>query len=456
MRIWTKLFKASSMAIKQFSIYKALLISQSQFSIFVRNTELKIILLKMQMRRSVILILFILAACRVVSQENWQPINFPDSLLAKKINCEKEGTIFIATGNNNNYSGLFRSLDYGITWKHLTVDTVVNWAHIYSMKFHPDGDLFIGCSWGIYISHDNGDNFEQVYNGGGNILSLNIAPDSSIYATTWSYILRSRDSGNSWDTAYFSSAPNMCFTDLAFGLNNEIYATANSYSNSGEGFYRSLDNGETWENTGITDLFLDYIEVNPTGMIITGGSEASLYQSEDKGDTWLKRSEVGANSVVRDYNGTIYAYSDYMSIWKGYRTSDNWGTTWSDPDNYPIDKYVKGLSISDQQFIYLITSKSSDADTCIYRSTKPILENREPYKIDQFSVYPNPSDCQIRLNCLPDNATEYVIIDVNGKQLISGKLSSSGIDVSLLNSGIYMIRVSSLKESAIAKFIIRK
>jgi hypothetical protein len=392
--------------------------------------------------------------CQLFAQENWQPLNFPDTLLARKINCEKEGTILIATGDNSNYSGLFRSLDYGATWEHLTIDTLVDWASIYSMKYHPDGDLFIGCSWGIYRSHDNGNNFEQVYHGG-NMLSINIAPDSSIYATTWSYILQSKDSGNSWDTAFYSSAPNMCFTDMAFGINNEIYATANSYSNSGEGFYRSLDNGENWENIGITDLFLDFIDVNPLGMIITGGEDADLFQSEDNGNTWTEREYVGANRINRDINGTLYAYNDYWPKWKGYRVSSDWGTLWSDSDSNTIDKYVKGLSISDQQYIYLITSKSLDGDTCLYRSTNPILANKLPVKTDQFSVYPNPVASQIRLNYLPDKAENYVITDVTGKQVISGNLSSAGIDVSLLHSGIYLISVYGLKESATAKFIVR-
>lgn len=395
-----------------------------------------------------------LTATRVVSQENWQPINFPDTLLVRKINCEKEGTILIATGDNSNYSGLFRSIDYGATWEHLTIDTIIDWASIYSMKYHPDGDLFIGCSFGIYRSHDNGDNFEHVYDGG-NIISINIAPDSGIFATTWSYILHSKDLGNTWDTACFSSAPNMCFTDMAFGLNQEIYATANSYSNSGEGFYRSLDNGENWENTGITDIFLDFIEVSPAGMIITGGEDADLFQSEDRGNTWTEREYVGANRINRDYNGTLYAYNDYWPKWKGYRISGDWGTSWSDPDSITIDKYVIGLSISDQQYIYLITSNSSDSDTCIYRSINPILKNKVPVKKDQFSVYPNPVVSQIRLNYLPDKATNYVISDVTGKEIISGKLSSSVINVSQLPSGIYMISVYGLKESATAKFIVR-
>lgn len=404
--------------------------------------------------KTLVFLILLFIVVRGYTQEVWQPINFPDSLLATNINAEKEGIIFVATGNNNYYQGLFRSLDNGLSWEHLIVNPSINWVSVHSMKYHPNGDFYIGTSWGIYRSKDNGTTFQHIYSGG-NMVSLNIAPDSSIYATTWGIVLRSVDYGETWDTILNPNGSNICFMDVAFGSNDEIYAVANAYSDLGEGFYRSLDYGNSWENTGITDLFLDYIEVNPTEMIITGGTEADLYQSENKGDTWVKRSYVGASHVVRDYNGTLYAYADYTPIWIGYRTSDNWGTTWSDPSDARINKYVKGISISDQHYIYLITNRNSMTDTCIYRSVSPILNNKLPESNLQLSVIPNPAADKIILNIILDKAEKYIIYDINGKSVLSGILNSAEIDVSNLNPGIYLLQSNYFGKFQSCKFIIQ-
>lgn len=129
--------------------------------------------------KSVAFLILLFIAVKGYTQDFWQPIDFPDSLLATNINAEKEGVIFVATGNNNYYKGLFRSLDNGLSWEHLVVEPSINWISIYSMKFHTNGDFYVGTHLGIYRSTDSGTNFQHVYSGGFNMTSINISPDSN-------------------------------------------------------------------------------------------------------------------------------------------------------------------------------------------------------------------------------------------------------------------------------------
>lgn len=395
--------------------------------------------------------------CQLFAQENWQPINFPDTLTIRAINSEREGILIAAAGFAQDGRSLFRSLNLGISWERLTIDSIFSNIYFYSLKYNLNGDFYVGCNLGIYKSHDNGDNFEQVYDGGLNMVAINEAPDSSIYATTWGYIVHSKDFGNSWDTCFDSHNNCMVFNDIDFGLNGEVYAVANDFIGNGSGFYRSLDSGISWEFIPIEYLSPSFIEVNSFGYIIIGGDYSILQISYDRGDHWIEGDYIAANRLVKDLNDHLYAFNNTFTFypWKGYRYSDDWGLTWTGNDSVIIDKYVGDISISNENYIYLATNKDPNTGVCLYRSANPILANKLPVKTDQFSVYPNPAVSIIRLNHLPDQATNYVISDVTGKEIISGNLSSSGIDVSLLNSGIYLISVYGIKESATAKFIVR-
>jgi photosystem II stability/assembly factor-like uncharacterized protein len=236
--------------------------------------------------KKLLYILLVLIANALSAQNFWEPINFPDTLFSQAINAEKQGILFVASESPNEFHGLFRSFDDGNTWKLLQVNpppapTII----IYTIRYDLEGALFLGSTGHIYRSLDDGDSFEDVCSGVNNVLKINISPSNEIYAVGWQYILRSSDNGDTWETL-FSGDVNQSFTDIDFGLNDEIYAVGGVYeAPPGCAFYRSVDNGENWEIHHISDYPLYTVRVNEDGVIILGGY-AGIYTSSDNGLTW--------------------------------------------------------------------------------------------------------------------------------------------------------------------------
>jgi len=269
-------------------------------------------------------ILLVFIANFSLAQNIWEPVNFPDTLGPKALNAEKEDILFVATGADNEFFGLFRSYDDGNTWELLDVDTTSPYINIYTIRYNPEGILFLGANGTIYRSSDDGNSFEQVYSGGGNILKISFSPSGDIFAIGWSDILRSSDNGNTWDIVYPNNGVQY-FGDMAFGLNGEIYAVCVDFQYIGPGFYRSLDGGDTWENIGITDSWLYSIRVNNEGTIIVSG-EMGNFTSNDGGQSWTPVYSIPAQVMESD------AFDNLIGgchIW-GYGCwfSDNWGETW--------------------------------------------------------------------------------------------------------------------------------
>jgi hypothetical protein len=60
-----------------------------------------------------------------------------------------------------------------------------------------------------------------------------------------------------------------------------------------------------------------------------------------------------------------------------------------------------------------------------------------------ISVYPNPFDEVLIFNAAQSNETQYVILDITGKQIHSGNFTgTANISTSLWNSGVYIVKLS--------------
>ena len=144
----------------------------------------------------------------------------------------------------------------------------------------------------------------------------------------------------------------------------------------GDGVYKSLDGGETWENKGlnesehISDIIVhpndsNTVWVSSQGPLWTAGGERGLFKTTDGGDTWsnvLKTDEwTGVTSLVIDSRNPDKLYA---ATWQRQRTlpafvgtgpgskiytSDDGGISWQELTN--------GLPDSDMGKIGLAISK---------------------------------------------------------------------------------------------------
>ena len=143
----------------------------------------------------------------------------------------------------------------------------------------------------------------------------------------------------------------------------------------GDGVYKSLDGGETWENKGlnksehISDIIVhpqdsNTVWVSSQGPLWTDGGERGLFKTTDGGDTWTNVLETdkwtGVTSLVIDSRNPDKLYA---ATWQRQRTlpafvgtgpgskihtSDDGGTTWQELNNGLPDADMGkiGLAIS--------------------------------------------------------------------------------------------------------------
>lgn len=384
-------------------------------------------------------ILLMLIVNSVIAQNIWEPINFPDTLKSRAINTEKEGILFVATGGNNEFGGLFRSFDLGNAWMLLDLN-LPSYIPLHTIKYTSNGNLLIGTSFCILRSEDDGDSFEQACTTGGNILKFNISPTNDIYAVGWGTILRSSNDGITWDTVLFTYS-NIYFADIDFGINGEIYTVGGSYDgpHTGSGFHRSLDNGVSWENIGITDQHLNSIEVNNDGVILVGSNSAAIYSSNDGGVSWSLVSSMVTTVIESTYQDNLIAGVNGYN-YNGCRFSEDWGNTWVSLNDTVLNPYINQISISPDNTVYLQCINLSSQQYQLFRSYDPILRIKDVIPTPEILLYPNPTNNKLSILSYPRvEISRYAIYNQNGQKIVTGKLINNSINVSTLKHGLYII-----------------
>lgn len=404
--------------------------------------------------KRVLQILLLLITNSIVSQNIWEPIILPDSLLAYDIYAEKGGVLLIGATSNNGLSGLFKSIDDGNTWTFVNIDTLHNSNYINAMRYNHNDILFINTTWGIYKSVDDGDTFEKVSSGIGSINKMRISPDNSIYAVGWEGIIRSNDNAITWDIL-FDANNSQYFSDIDFGLNNEIYAVGGTFGIEDSGFFISLDNGQTWEENGPEQGHLQSVKVNSAGTVIVSGFSADkVYHSYDNGMTWTLVSNICADVLESYYENMLVAgrnINSHIGCW----FSEDWGYTWTNLVDAIINPNVRHISISPTNTVYIQSYYSSFYDHHLFKSINPIVSSNDLFYTSTIELYPNPTKNKISIsNNKYGKILRFDIYNQNGQILNSRNFLNNEIDVSNLNPGLYIIEFEFENKKVRKKIII--
>lgn len=73
----------------------------------------------------------------------------------------------------------------------------------------------------------------------------------------------------------------------------------------------------------------------------------------------------------------------------------------------------------------------------------------------QFSVYPNPAKTFVNISSKVSGVKNISVFDVLGKQVINTTLSGERLDISALNSGVYILKIEQGKASTTKKLIVK-
>ncbi|MFM8848804.1 MAG: IPT/TIG domain-containing protein, partial [Cytophagales bacterium] len=251
-------------------------------------------------------------------------------------------------------SGVFRSVDNGANW--VPASTGLAIAYIYSIIVS-NGNMYAGTSGnGVYRSTDNGDSWVAATAGmeSRTVYSFGVSGNNLYAATQGNGVYRSTNNGASW-VAVNTGMTNINVNSLAVSNTNLYVGTL------GGGVFRSIDNGLTWAavNTGLTNTMVRSLAVS--GSKLYAGTDGGIFRSTDNGANWVTLNN-GLPTTATVYSLVVTSSYLYAGTNSGvYRSSDN-GANWVAVNTGLTSTAALSLAVSDNK-IYAGTN------THIYRST---------------------------------------------------------------------------------------
>lgn len=214
-------------------------------------------------------------------------------------------------------------------------------------------------------------------------------PSTIIAAGVSGGVWKSTDAGKGWtkvtrpdqlhSVTCLAQDPRPGKGNLMFYGTGEIYG--NSAAITGDGIYKSIDAGSTWEVLPATAsgkapaqgefAYTWRILVHPTStdtVLFVASAEHGILRSTDAGNTWT--TSLGSTSLFSEVyttaDGTLYAtlsgnsrFSNQPASRRGIFRSKDVGATWQDisPSFMPasIRRIVLGIAPSDPRQIYVLT-----------------------------------------------------------------------------------------------------
>ncbi len=389
-----------------------------------------------------ILIIIIIALSTIQVNAQWQlttcPLGSGDGILSLATNGNYVFAGVEGLGVNlstNNGGPFWNPMNNGLTSSYITSFTVKG------------SDVFAGTDAGIFRSSNNGTNWSVVNNGLTMTFITSMSNNgTSIFAGAgFGQIFRSDNNGALWTEISnglpsSTSAMTTCFA----------YKDGNVFEGmTGEGVYKSSNNGLNWtaSNNGMTEPVVYSLLVS--GTTILAATLDGLYASVDDGSNW--------NSIslgIPYFTAYCFAKSGsnlYMGTDKGIFLSTNDGATWDSINTGLTNRNVEMLAINGT---YLF---ANERQTGVWR--RPLTEiigMKEINKLDDLALFPNPAIDEINIETPQTLQEAFVsVYNINGVLLFSQPIheSKTVIDISMLATGVYFIKLNSNKSSKVEKFI---
>ena len=328
---------------------------------------------------------------------NWTPLTDAQPTLAVgavALDPDNNQSIWVATGEENfgldNYygAGILKSSDGGTTWTQLAQST-------FGVPVSATPPTLGGAKIGS-LAILKGSNGQVAIAAVQFFQSSGLTPASGIY--------RTGDGGNSWTNVLNSAAGNV----VAWDPNNASncgsscigYATIDSsFGDTSNGFYRSMDSGQTW--TKIANAGLPSYPTSSLGRIAMG----------------LAKNNTGATIKTTIYLGIgSSSTQNVLSMWK----STDGGSSWSQLTNAPnycssqcFYDNVIGVVPNNDSVVFVGGSFSADGGataSIIWRSSDGGSTFQEFSKASSASFSSLHADLHA-IAFSPDNSTVYAGTD---------------------------------------------
>ena len=229
-------------------------------------------------------------------------------------------------------NGIYRSLDNGISWVRADTSILRRWST--HLMLHGKY-VFAGSEGGFFRSSDKGESWAQIDTGNINtIFSLDTIlladrKEDGVYVST--------DNGNNWNKR-------------GNGLEGKAIHSFNTdgiyfFAVTNQGIFRSSDQGLTWalSNSGISDKSIQCLFVKDS-ILFAGTAWGGIFRSSDHGMNWASIAfhQTYIYSLAVD-NENIYAGTDYV----GFFSSGDRGNNWIQSNDGLTYDYIPGLFVAD-------------------------------------------------------------------------------------------------------------
>lgn len=398
------------------------------------------------------------------TQTTWYQVTVPTQEQLNDIQFVDELTGYIV-----GESGTFlRTLNGGNTWDQPTIQgipTPQNQQNFIQIDFIDalNGYLVIEDLQNIYFTSDGGLNWTEVVNGGTNqcfpacvsataVGDFFIGGSDCFQGGTINQVQQSVWTNQTinfvtWDTGHF-------VTEMDFEGNLGLAALNNEF------FLRSTDAGATWDsinsNIGngnvLTSVMIATNDTCYAGYNQNGGGFGVLY-STDAGLTWQEEMNSATfyypayygftqTTSGKAYCASVPSNTDIGVIFE--RVNGNWQYVGVDEPVYAMDSYGNDVTFAVGENGYVVVNKDLGGLS--------IEENDE--QINLLELFPNPANMQIEWNCNDCSALRIEILDLHGKCVKKvANYGQNSIDVSDLNSGMYIISIQTETGSINERFL---
>ena len=325
--------------------------------------------------------------------------------------------------------GIFISTDNGENWEKTKYDTLKS-TSVYSINAHGE-QIIAGTKFGIYISNDKGNSWKQTTLKNINVRTIFVNENFWLVGTMDNGIYVSTDNGVNWTQSGL--------------LNNDVYSFVAKgdtlYARAADGIFISIDNGGTWKQL-IKSTSYNTHPLIVHDSILFFGNGLDISMSHDGGNTW-KKTEINlhyyslicflshkGHIIVGTYNG-IFASTD---------NGENW--TWRN-DGLNAE-YVRSLATSENKIFAsgnrgLFASSNNGEDWSLikdYISVSSILIHDKKTYIGAGTGVFMSTDEGASWNKRGLNEESVHCLATNGKEIFAGA-GYIGVSGASTNAGVY-------------------
>ncbi|MBN1597618.1 MAG: T9SS type A sorting domain-containing protein [Bacteroidales bacterium] len=375
----------------------------------------------------------------LLSAQNWQQSEgIPDTLWIYDI-AVCDDYVFAAT-----MYGIYRSSDYGINWE--PKNNGINPENTNTRAFAKSGNrIYVANMLGVFSSDDNGEHWSNMNLPYQNPALSVFADDSILLAgVPGGGLYRSADYGETW-----------------FGVSGDHFYKIAKYQNfyfAGSWFdvLISDDHGVTWDYSGLSEI--TYWVINYMDSIYACPFGGGLYKTSplDIGWIYVVGIKQPVNGISKAETGLFVVTSDNVY----YKSGDNPEMGWQEltTDNLPLSdgNYLWSIAVSDEYIIVGTQHNSGKGAGIWYCSLNDIPNSiNDTEANNETLIFPNPSGSVINIDhFFAVERAYFEIIDQHGVVIKFGLLQESFLDISILNKGIYYLKLISCEKISIHKFVV--